>query len=452
MAFDFINVCRNLINIDSSPQGGTSEIVGYIAKLCKDLDLYVDIQKERKKDLDQANIIVRLDPNQADKEFLLLSHLDTVDPGNYRMWKETGQNPFNGTIIQNNIYGLGAVDAKLDFACKLRALLEVREKRKGQFKLFPVLVGTYGQELGLLGASKLLRKGKVSPVKVLVGDPSNLRLCCAGKGMATVEIRIPFSEEEICYRRDHDTLESTSSQSKIFSGRAAHSSSPYAGNNAINKMFSYLEKMPEGLVVMEMEGGVSPQTIPASAVLEMDIVGGVRDNITSRILKIYKRIRQIEEEFGEFPDKRFSPSKTILNFGVVRTYEDYILLCGVCLVTPSVDNETYGCWMNRIDESCRDAGGVLRIKSYKKPFNISEDSDFVQGCLEEMGKMGLDPEVSFNASYSEASIFDKNGIDCISFGPGLKAGNSHSANEHVNIEDLNKATEFYRRALTRFCF
>ena len=452
MKSEFIDFCRDLIAIDSSPLSGTMEIAHFISKKCQEQGLCSSLQQERKDGLDQANVIVRLDKDSNKEELLLLSHLDTADPGNRRSWKETGFNPFNATVIGDKIYGLGVVDAKLDLACKIQALVDLKNQGLTASGLNPVIVGTYGQELGLLGASKLLRKKLVSPNKVIVGDPSNLTLCCAGKGMATVEIRIPFSQEEINYRRDHDVLESTSSQTKLFSGKSGHSSNPLDGDNAIDKLFSYLFKMPDGLMIMEMEGGVNPQTIAATALLEVDIVGGIGDSIIPKILKVYEKIREIEKDFVHYPDHRFEPSITTLNFGTLRTYEDHILLCGTCLLPPSVEDKVYKAWMKGISDICQEVTGSFRIKNYNEPFYLDEKISFIESCLTQMKEVGLQPETSFNASCSEVSIFHKMGVDCVSFGPGVRRGNSHSASENVKIQDLYKAIDFYKRILLEFCF
>ena len=466
MTFNFIEVCRQFIQIDSSPRNGTAELVEYISKLCQDLGLYVDIQKETHEGMAQANIIIRLNKNNTEnstepKEFLLQTHLDTIEPGSYSAWQETGANPFNSTIIQNKIYGLGSVDSKLDFVCKLNAFLRLKEdlikndgiKNEGikNFKLTPVLAGTFGQELGMLGVTKLLRKKKISPSKVLVGDPSNLTLCCGSKGIAMVEIRIPFSEEEINYRRDHNTLESTSSRSKLFSGRAAHSSDPGKGENAIDKMFSYLEKMPESLVIIEMDGGVNFQTIAASAFLDVDVVAEFQNNIAGRLLNVYRHLNKLKKDFDLFPDPRFSPKTTTLNIGTIRTYEDHILICGVCRLTPSVSHEVYEGWMNSVSDVCKKAGGTFRIKQYEKPFSAPSTTDFAKLCLEEMSLLDIKPEISYRASCSEASVFQKMNIDCLSFGPGVEPGNSHSSSEHIELNDLNKASDFYYHILRKLC-
>lgn len=78
-------------------------------------------------------------------------------------------------------------------------------------------------------------------------------------------------------------------------------------------------------------------------------------------------------------------------------------------------------------------------------------SILAKGCLDELRDMGLDDKPITQASTNEASIFTRVGIECICFGPGRREGNVHTPQEHVAIEDLHKAIEFYKRVIERFC-
>ena len=75
----------------------------------------------------------------------------------------------------------------------------------------------------------------------------------------------------------------------------------------------------------------------------------------------------------------------------------------------------------------------------------------VRGCLQELSDMGLSDQVITQSSTNEASIFSRIGIECVCFGAGKREGNMHTPHENVAIEDLQKATEFYKRIIERFC-
>ena len=183
---EFLEACRKIIGIDSSPSAGTLEVTKFVESLATSLGLHAELQTEAWNGVDQANVIVRPRAlkNPADVpegEFVLQTHLDTPDPGPYALWKKTGANPFNASIYQSpegdRIYGLGSADVKLDFLCKLYAFAAVSNAvaakslsdSSNTWRVPPVLVGTYGEELGMPGAVKLIRKKKIRPSAMLVG-------------------------------------------------------------------------------------------------------------------------------------------------------------------------------------------------------------------------------------------------------------------------------------------
>lgn len=446
---DFIEACRKLISIDSTPTHGNKEVAEFAAELCRERGLHVEMQNDFIGDTEHVNVIARPQSSRPPLELLLQTHLDTVDPGPFPLWIHTECNPFDATIIDGKIYGLGAADVKLDFLCKLEALASFGPDR--QWKLPPVLVGTYGEELGMQGALRLIRKNKVAAKMALIGEPSDLKLIGAAKGFASVEIRIPFSAEEIAYRQEHNLKESTSTQSKLFIGKAAHSSTPHLGESAITKMLHYLQQLPDSVTLMEIDGGVSHNSVPSHALLEIDIVSNSSKPIIMRLMKIFEAVKVLEKEFLNYSDQDFFPAEPSLNIGLVRTYQDHVLLAGSCRIPPVITHETYEAWMGQLHEVCEANGSQFRVTDYKKPFRTNETSMLVKGCRDELRDMGLVDGLSTQPSTNEASIFSRTGIECLCFGPGKREGNVHTPSEHVAIADLHKAVEFYKRVIERFC-
>jgi acetylornithine deacetylase/succinyl-diaminopimelate desuccinylase-like protein len=445
---DFLDSCRKFIAIDSTPANGNKELTLFAAQLCREAGLHVEIQTEAMNGLEQANIIARPTQERPNEEVMFQTHLDTTDPGSFALWTKTSANPFNASIYNDEIYGLGAADVKLDFLCKLRAFSEVK---KGSWKLPPVLVGTFGEESGMAGSVKLVRKKLVSASKALIGEPTELRLIHAMKGFASVEIEIPFSPEELEFHLRHDQGESTSTQSKFFTGKAAHSSDPQSGESAIQKMLDYLEKLPDGLAIMEIEGGVNFNTVPAHAILEIDMVGGLRDTISRKIRILMGAIKKVEADFTRYSDPSFLPAGPTLNIGIIRTFEDHIKMVGCCRLPPSVTDDVYHGWMESLRHSCSQLGATFRVADYKQPFRTSVSSDFVKHCQAELKNLGLQSSVATQSSANEANVFSRFGLECLVFGAGRGVGNSHAPNEFVKISDLEAATKFYRGVLERVC-
>lgn len=445
---DFIQACRQFIAIDSTPANGNMELARYAADLCRDAGLHVELQYETLNGIDQANVIARPIGTVPSDELLLQTHLDTVDPGNFALWSKTSANPFNASIYQDTLYGLGAADVKLDFLCKLKAL----EKFRGSAWRLPcVLVGTFGEEQGMAGAVKLIRKKKTSARRALVGEPTELRLIHALKGLAAVEIEIPFSADELEFHARHDLGESTSTQSKIFSGKAAHSSDPHSGESAILKLLTYLTKLPDGLAVMEIEGGTNFNTVPAHAMLEIDMVGGLRDTIGRKISHIMLAIQEVEADAREYLDESFNPPQATLNIGTIRTFEDHVKMHGCCRLPPSVTHEVYERWMAALREACGVVGASFRVTDYKQPFKSSTSSELVRACQEELRRLGLPSECTTHAATNEANVFSRFGIECLVIGPGRGVGNSHSPDEHIKIEQLHQGVRFYESVIERLC-
>ncbi|OFZ28666.1 MAG: succinyl-diaminopimelate desuccinylase [Bdellovibrionales bacterium RIFCSPHIGHO2_01_FULL_40_29] len=447
---NWIEACRKLISMDSSTSSSTVECVHYLSELAREAGLFVEIIPEMQNGVLQSNIIIRTESfTPGSQEFLLQTHLDTVDAGHFALWKKNGFNPFDATIIDGCIYGLGAAEVKLDFLCKLEVLK--RLKGKSFQKLKPVLVGTFGEESGMQGALKLIRKNKVNAKYALIGETSDLTIIHAAKGFAVVEIQIPLSQSEIDYKTKRDLLESTSTQSKIFSGKAAHSSTPHLGENAIVKMLDYLQKMPENMVIVEADGGTRFNSIPNQAMVELDFTSHVQNLSLQKINKIYDVLKQVQKEMENTQDADFEPCHSTLSIGVIRTYEDSIVLGGSCRILPNVTQDHYEQWMEKIKAVCVSQDSKFLITDYKRPFRTSENSQLVKTAQSILEKMSLPTKCLTLPSTNEASLFTRIGIECICFGAGVRQDNVHTPQEHVRIDDLEKSISFYMQMVERFC-
>ena len=448
---ELIETCRKFIEFDTTPSNGTAELVGYAAELAQRLGFFAEVQATTYEGLPQANIIIRPVEGRPSQELLLQTHLDTVESGPYSLWTETAALPFNAAIHQDKMYGLGTADTKLDFLCKLFALRELVAGGSLNWKRPPVLAGTYGEELGMAGVVKLIRQKKISAQMALVGEPTQLRLVTAGKGFVSVEIEIPFSAEEIQFRHDHDMAERSSTQSKIFLGKPAHSSVPQLGENALIKLFDYLNKLPTGIAIMSIEGGISPNLVPAQAVLEFDMAANLEETVANRISQIYQTVLEVQRQFQEYAAPGFHPPEPTMNLGKVRTYAEHVQISGCCRLPPSVSTEVYQSWMETLAVKCRTVGATFRVVDYKEPFRTDVAKEIVTLSQAQLKKMGRPIECISQAVTNEANVLSRFGIDCAVIGPGQGVGNSHAPNEYVSLTELRAAIEFYKGILTAAC-
>lgn len=444
----FLDDCRRLVGIDSTASHGNLAAAEYVASLCEQAGLHVELQRESLEGLEQSNVIARPQAQIPAREFMLQTHLDTVDTGHFSHWTKTQANPFNASIYDDLMYGLGTADTKLDFLCKLEA---ARTFKGRQLQKPFVLVATFGAQSGMAGAIKLIRRKKISAHCALIGEPTQMRLVHAGMGIAVVEILIPFSEDERKYRRDHDLLESASTQSRMFSGRAAHSSDPSSGTNAILKMLEYLSQLPKGIAIMDLNGGINYNSVPANAVLEIDTVAGFHDPILPKITHVYQGLKSLESDLGSFREEGFQPPHATMNLGMIRTSESEVRIIGSCRLPPTVSDAVYEGWMKKLEATIQSVGATFRVRDYRRGFISSAESSFVKGVQATMAEMSMQTDLGKITMASEANVFHRLGIECLVWGPGLSVGNSHAPNENVKISDLRTATEFYKRLIERFC-
>src|SRR5262249_3838053 len=154
----------------------------------------------------------------ADGGLLLVTHLDTVPPGDASAWTATGGDPYRPTREGERLYGLGSADAKVDLVCKIAALAGIAPERLRR----PIrLVGTYGEEIGLVGARDFVERGGAHGMRyALIGEPSELVAIRAHKGYAVYE-----AELELPDRADA----AGGAQRETLRGVSAHSSTPALG-------------------------------------------------------------------------------------------------------------------------------------------------------------------------------------------------------------------------------
>lgn len=446
---DFIDACKKLIAIDSSPSNGTHEAAFFLKELAENMGFHVRIEEDLQRGLSEANIICFPQKVESKVHLMLQTHLDTVDPGSYSLWHHTGQNPFAATIHNSRIYGLGVADTKLDFLCKLYAAASfIQRESRRTF----AIVGTYGEEYNMGGSIRLIRHKTLLADRVLVSEPTHFQLVYSGKGMANIEITLPFSREEMEARQKHDLGEGASTHSKMFKGKATHSSQPHLGINALENMLNYLAQLPEHLLVLEMDGGTNFNTIPVHALLEFDLVQMQGTTINKRVLDIYQKILALKSEFEQIQDVDFDPPMTTLNMGMMRTYSDHIKIMGCVRWPAKVKESVYLGWMDQLKSFCDQQHAIFNVRDYKKPFAMEQESGFAQDCMSVIQRFKPKSGFATQPVTNEANVFHKFGIETLVFGPGEREGNSQTSNESIEIENLTLAIQIYKGIIEKVCY
>lgn len=212
------------------------------------------------------NIVARLDgevpPEEGGTILMYEVHQDTVPVDGMTI------PPWTPEIRDGRVFGRGSCDIKGGMACMLAALSRLAEQRPAG-RPTVVLACSVNEEHGFTGATRLgeLWSGKASflprpPDAVIVAEPTLLDVVVAHKGVMRWQ----------CHAR----------------GRAAHSSQPELGDNAIYRMARVLQVLEQyarevvptlgqhpllgqpTLSVGRIFGGVSVNTVPDGCTIEID--------------------------------------------------------------------------------------------------------------------------------------------------------------------------------------
>jgi acetylornithine deacetylase len=203
------------------------------------------------------NLLASIGPEGTDG-IVLSGHMDVV-PTEGQPWST---DPFVLTERDGRLYGRGTADMKGFFAATLDALgrLDLRKLRREL-----VLVWTYDEEVGCLGSARLAADfaagGRTLPSATLIGEPTDFEILRMHPGHVAVEIEVE--------------------------GRAAHSSRPHLGVNAIEgaarvvravrQLARDLEgERPDGapepwvpVNVARIQGGTAVNIVPDRCVLQL---------------------------------------------------------------------------------------------------------------------------------------------------------------------------------------
>jgi acetylornithine deacetylase len=164
----------------------------------------VRIERIPSADGSKTNLVAQMGPATEDRDGLVLSgHMDVV-PAEEPGWRS---DPFTLTETDGRYVGRGAADMKgfLALAANRFRAMDPTSLRRPL-----ALLLTYDEEVGTLGARRFgesARSAAALPRHVVVGEPTELRVVRAHKGM--IRLRLGFT------------------------GRAAHSGYPHLGKSAI---------------------------------------------------------------------------------------------------------------------------------------------------------------------------------------------------------------------------
>jgi len=184
-------------------------------------------------------------------ELWLNSHLDTVRPAEGYTF-----DPWSGDIVDGQIRGLGANDAKGSIVAMAMAITRFAERHPNFDSGTVVLAATCEEEIGGEGL-KRLRRELPAPDAIIVGEPNEVRVANCCKGVVLVRITAH--------------------------GKSAHVSRPWQGTNAVRVAAPLIAELvddhglpvdpllgPATHEVTMIQGGHQSNALPASIILGLD--------------------------------------------------------------------------------------------------------------------------------------------------------------------------------------
>ena len=194
----------------------------------------------------RANVLCEAPQGVGDGRAAVMfaGHLDTVQVDGY-------DKPFDGRLAEGRIHGRGACDMKAAIACYIEVAEILAES--GTTLSGPLLIAGVGDEEYRQNGAKAIRD-RLPPIElVVIGEPTEMRICTAAKGLAAYTLTVE--------------------------GQATHGSVPDAGRNAILRtgellgaFTAHAEALKEkvhpllgpGVVnVGTIEGGLKPNIVPS---------------------------------------------------------------------------------------------------------------------------------------------------------------------------------------------
>ena len=249
MSQDVVSLLQQLVRIpsvnpDNAPgteQTGEETLAIFLAGWLESIGAEVVLEEIKPG---RPNLIARFAPLDGRPRILLGPHLDTVGVGGMTV------EPFGGEIRDGKLWGRGASDTKGPMAAMLWALHDHQDVL-ADLPVAVDFVAFMGEESGQWGSKHFVKRHGKDYSFALVGEPTSMQVVHVTKGSLWATLRA--------------------------TGKAAHSSQPERGENAILKLTRALDQLDHHL-----GGQLAIFTHPVLGRSTMNvgmIRGGARPNI-----------------------------------------------------------------------------------------------------------------------------------------------------------------------------
>jgi acetylornithine deacetylase len=371
-------ILTHLIGIDSvNPRlaaggGGEAAVAAWIERFCDEHRLDHAVQPIEGTG---PNVLAWVPGREEAVRLLFVAHLDTVPVIGF-----VGD-PFAARRDGRRLYGRGACDTKGSLAAMLQALTVIRRDRP---RATVVVAGSADEEYRKAGARALAARTPRFEAAV-VGEPTQLEPVIAHKGSVRWSIETQ--------------------------GRAAHTSKPELGINAITAMAKVVTAIEDlaGTLRARPHALVGPPTLTISL-----IEGGVHVCVVPDRCRVTIDRRLVP---GETPAQALQEVETVLE--TVRQRHRGI---DVRSVLPAAEDPPLG------------SATTARI------------ADVARRACEDVAGTGEFKGVPYG---TDASQLAPAGIPCVVVGPG-SIDQAHTVAEYVDMDQVEKAVEIYRRIMLAY--
>lgn len=418
---------KRLIGFDTTSRLSNLALIEEVQAYCQSLGLVLGthIQRTHNTDNSKANLFVTIPASptafakmhknapklteakegEASTGGIVLSGHTDVVPVDGQTW---ASDPFIAEVKQDRLYGRGACDMKGFIACCLTVLPHAIRLSKAEQLARPLhLALSYDEEVGCLGAPVMLAdlaKRGIKPDYCIVGEPSNMQMVVAHKGINVFRCRVH--------------------------GKAAHSSLTPKGVNAISyasRLIGYIDELGDYLKTRD---DIDPHyDVPFSTLSVGTIKGGTATNIVPNLCEFtfdyrnlpFMSIQEVLTPIAKEADKLTAQMQQVDTNAHIEIEQ----LEQVPALTDD-DSEQLQALMT---------GLLAHVPKHK----INGDNH-----TDEVGK------VNKVAYATEGGQFSQAGIPTVICGPG-SIEQAHKPDEYIELTQLDKCDAFLKQLLHSMC-
>lgn len=390
---ELLQLTKDLIAINSSTDSADREkhVAAYLLSLFwqEGIEAYLqDIEDGR------GNVIAILPGDGTKKSLMLNGHMDTVPV--------TGmEDPFGGQVRDGCLWGRGAADMKSGLAAMAYALILLKRMdiRLGGDVVF---AGVIDEEAAKSTGSRYIALHGPKTDYAIVGEPTGLCPIVAHKGIDYFEIR--------------------------FRGRAAHSSQPERGVNALYAAAEYILMVRDRLVPRYEQMRHPLTGVPTVNVGLVQGSAAANQGFLKGEAETFAGI--VPDECSVWVDIRWTPYQTIA--GIQKELEELAELVKEGM--PEIVAE------------------VHYIELPRPAMEIEAQDPLTKAVQKQVAAYDETRAELAGVSYFADSGILKGigGISSMILGPGDIAV-AHAADEHVEIEQIYQAARIYAAAAAEIC-